>query len=113
MLEEAEPRNTDTAGIDELDQASVRHVVTPERIQYLGLKLVGYKSKRLKKSTSKVNYSRFKAFFGLSPVSAAEIYHDMQTTDIEDAKVEGSRIDLRNLFIGLHYLWKYPTERYV
>ena len=31
MLEEAEPRNTDAAGKDELDEASVRHVVTNTR----------------------------------------------------------------------------------
>lgn len=113
-MKESQPRNNDdTAGVDELEEASIRHVVTPERIQYLGLRLVGYKRKRLQKSTAKVNYERFKAFFGVSPVTAAEIYHDMQATDIEEAKIDGSRLDLRNLFIGLHYLFKYPTERYV
>ncbi|CAJ1928922.1 unnamed protein product [Cylindrotheca closterium] len=104
VLEDPQPRNNDdNAGVDELDEAPVNHVVTPERIQYLGLKLVGYKRKRLQKSTARVNFERFKGFFGLSPVTAAEIYHDMQTTDIEEAKYPTER-DMEARF-GFSMYW--------
>lgn len=46
---------------------TIRHLVTPERIQLIGLVMVGYKLKRLKNSRAKLNYGRFVGFFGLSP----------------------------------------------
>lgn len=95
--------------VNDEDDVSVRHLVTPERLQYLGLRLVGYKKRRLQRSTQRVNFKRFLGFFGLSPVSVTEVYHDMQKLGIEEARMEGSRLDLRNLLITLHYLLKYPT----
>jgi len=44
-------------------------------------------------------------------VSLAEVYDDLQTTEIEEATMNGNRFDLRNLLIALHYLLKYPTYK--
>ena len=92
------------------DLPSVRHLVTPERLQYIALRLAGYKKRKLKRSSEKLNFQRFIAFYGLSPLVVAEVYHDLQTTEIEEARVLGGRLDLRNLLIAIHYLWDYPTE---
>ena len=99
----------DDSDFESDDEPQVRHLVTPERVQYLGLLLVGYKKRKLKRSSGKVNYKRFIGFFGLSPVTVAQVYHDMQTTGIEEAKIQGGRLDLRYLLMGINYLWKYPT----
>ena len=44
-------------------------------------------------------------------MSLAEVYDDLQTTEIEEATMNGNRFDLRNLLIALHYLLKYPTYK--
>jgi len=46
----------------------------------------------------------------LPPTTAAEIYHDLQTTNIERAQIDGSKLELRYFLMAFFYLWKYPTE---
>ena len=75
-----------SAAADELNLQAICLLVILERVQCLGLKLVGHKRQRLKRSLQRVNYDRFTAFYGVSPVIFGDVYHNMQITDIEDAK---------------------------
>jgi hypothetical protein len=79
-------------------------------MMFLGLRLLQYRWRRLNAAKVKTNYNRFKSHYGVSPVTAAWVYEDLQVTNIEEAKVKGNQSDLKGFLMALHYLRKYPTE---
>jgi hypothetical protein len=97
------------SNVDGDEEQPINHLVTSGQMMYLGLRLLRYQSRRLKRCKNKVNYQRFKSHYGISPCTAAWIYSDMQSTEIEEARLRGSESDLK-CFMALHYLCKYPTE---
>jgi hypothetical protein len=92
------------------DEVIVNHVVSPRTMMFLGLRLLQYRWRRLKAAKVTTNYNRFKSHYGVSPVTAAWVYEDLQVTDIEEAKVKGDESDLKGFLMAQHYLRKYPTE---
>jgi hypothetical protein len=98
------------SNVDGDEEQPINHLVTSGQMMYLGLRLLRYQSRRLKRCKNKVNYQRFKSHYGVSPCTAAWIYSDMQSTEIEEARLRGSESDLKFFFMALHYLRKYPTE---
>jgi hypothetical protein len=68
---------------DELDPHIV--VFTAEEIMRHGLLLVNYSRKRIKKAKTKRNIERFKGHFGSKPAVIAQIWEDLQTTQVEAA----------------------------
>jgi hypothetical protein len=98
------------SNVDAYEEHPINHLVTSGQMMYLGLRLLRYQSRRLKRCKTMVNYKRFKSHYGISPCTAAWIYSDMQSTEIEEARLQGSESDLKCFFMALHYLRKYPTK---
>jgi hypothetical protein len=77
----------------------------------MGLKLVGFKRRRiLRVWSSKTTINRFKGFFGASPAVYAEIWEDLQRTDVVEARVPVQDRNLKYFLMAMHHLKRYPTE---
>jgi hypothetical protein len=102
---------SNASNVDADEEQPINHLVTSGQMMYLGLRLLRYQSRRLKRCKTTVNYKkRFKSHYGISPCTAAWIYSNMQSTEIKEARLRGSESDLKCFFMALHYLRKYPTE---
>ena len=85
-------------------------IVTPEAMIRIGLKLVNYRKKRIKRANDATNERRFVSHFGSSPQVLAVIYTDLQTTHIEAARMTQEDLNVRNFLMAMHTLKRYPTE---
>jgi DDE superfamily endonuclease len=98
---------------DELEPELVvdHHVVAVNEMQYKGLRLRGYKKKKIKQAPDATNRQRFQSHYGISPWVCCTLYEDLQRTALVDAKiVNGNNITLKWFLIALNFLRKYPTE---
>lgn len=89
----------------------IGHIVTEATMTKTGLSLF-YKEVRIKRAKKKdvTNSKRFLRKFGVKPVTACQIYEDMQQTTIEKARVVGNEKQLKFFLMALYYLRKYPEE---
>jgi hypothetical protein len=55
------------------------------------------------------NDRRFKSMYGSSALVVSKIWHDLCTTEVEDARI-ASTDDIKMFFLALHFLKCYPTE---
>ena len=82
----------------------------PEQMLYEGLIAVNYTDIRINRATQDTNNSRFKAHYGVFPVVCCCVWKDLQTTSVEEARIDPKDIKLKPFFMALHTLQKYPTE---
>ena len=61
----------------------------------IGLKQMNYSSKKIDGSKRSSNEERFKGHFGSSTYVLAAIVNNMQTTDIDEAKVESHHFNIK------------------
>lgn len=96
--------------LSKIDFSSLTMVVvfSADEILFRGLELGGFDSRRQKNVQRKTNLERFRALYGSNPVVYAEIFHDLQTTAITDARVDSPDVD--SLLMSLRFLRCYPTE---
>ena len=83
-------------------------VVTADEILRQGLRHGGFKKCR----QSDANLRRFKSFYGSHPVVYAQIFEDLQTTDIPEARIITTKpgVTLDNFLLAIHFLKVYPTR---
>ena len=62
-------------------------VYTANEIMKIGLLLVGFTRRRLRRAKKKTNLDRFRGHFGSNPNVIAETLEDLQTTEVEEAHV--------------------------
>ena len=84
------------------------HFVSVEQIRREGLLFARYRRKQIRKAKPSVRVKWFKRAFGITHLTAAHVYRDLQTTDVEDAKIKGSPKQLENFLMALFYMKKYP-----
>jgi len=82
----------------------------PEEMRYEGLIMINLTEARINRATDQTNNERFKGHFGVLPIVGCELWKDLQTTSIEEARIDPDKIDLKYFLMGLHTLRKYPTE---
>ena len=85
-------------------------VYTAAEILDIGLKLVGYKEKRLQRCGQAVNRYRFRVHFGSDSCVLATIFTDLQTTSIEEAFLPRKARNIKQFLMAMHLLKIYPTE---
>jgi hypothetical protein len=97
-----------------MDHATENHgvtsILTPKEIMKIGLKLVGFKRQRIRRARRKTNVERFKGFFGASPAVYAEVWEDLQKTDVVEARVPPQDRNAKHFLMAMHHLKRYPTE---
>ena len=95
---------------DASDDADDVVVFAPSEFMDVGLRLVNYTTRRIKRAKTKRNIERFIGHFGASPATVAKIWEDLQTTSIDEARVPPSMLNMDHYLMALHHLKRYPTD---
>jgi hypothetical protein len=98
----------DISNEDEHDDSVI--ILTADEILKHGLHFIGYTSKRIKKAKRRTNLGRFKGHFGSSPRVIAQIWEDLQRTNIPEAFVPVEKQNFNHFLMSMHHLKRYPTE---
>ena len=85
-------------------------ILTTAKIMRIGLKLMGYTTRRIRRAKKKFNLDRFGGHFGCSPQVCATIWEDLQATAVEAARVEAKDLSVKHFLMALHHLKRYPTQ---
>lgn len=85
-------------------------ILTADDMLQKGLELGGFDRYRQKNVRRAQNLERFRALYGSNPVVYAEIFEDLQTTQIAEAWVDSDMLCVDSFLMALHFLKCYPTE---
>jgi hypothetical protein len=66
-------------------------ILTPDYMMHRGLELGGFSARQIKKAGLALKYTRFKGHFGSHPVVCAQIWEDLLTTEIVEARILPNR----------------------
>lgn len=88
--------------------------LTPDQFLAKGLTLAGY-NHDIARTSRAINLRRFRENYGSDPIVISLLWHDLQTTDINDAKIEpaSAREPMREVeyfLMTMKFLKMYPTE---
>jgi hypothetical protein len=76
----------------------------------LDFSFVEYKGIRIRRARKETNVYRFRGHFGSNPIIYAEIWEDLQTTEVEEARVPTKDLNIHFFLMAMHHLNCYPTE---
>jgi hypothetical protein len=82
--------------------------VTQRGLTYMGMSL-----EKQGRQSFKANFRSFKSHYGASPVVLAEMWHDLCSTTIDDAKLmdkEKGEKGFSSFLMAHHFLWTYPKN---
>jgi hypothetical protein len=85
-------------------------VYTADEVLETGLLLVNFTEERIERAKETRNRGRFEQQFGVSAEVAVAVFHDLQTTVVEEARVARSDADIRYFLLALYFLKNYPKE---
>ena len=85
-------------------------VYTEGEVLRCGLRLAKFTSQRIKRAKKMTNCTRFAELFGVSATIATQVFHDLQTTVFDDARLERIEADLEFYLMTLYFLKNYPKE---
>jgi hypothetical protein len=86
-------------------------IVTPDDMMQIGLEHGGYSERQINRAGLPLRYNRFKSWFGSHPVVCAQIWEDLLTTDIIEARIRPTD-DLDHFLMALFFLKTYCTEHH-
>jgi hypothetical protein len=86
-------------------------IVTSDHIFKHGLALVGFSATRFEKVSRAANLARFCAHYGSNPIVYAQIWDDLQTTEISEPRIDNvTALDLVYFLMTINFLKCYTTE---
>jgi hypothetical protein len=85
-------------------------VLTSHEIMRHGLVCAGYDRIRQERVMGSTNIARFKTKYGSTPLVCAQIWEDLQTTEIPEAHVDEMYLDLKYFLAANNWLFRYPTD---
>ena len=89
---------------------------TPDQVLWRGLSLAGMSRQRQRRQKKHVNINDFKAYYGAHPMVLAQIWEDLQTTTIPEARIhplgryKKRSVNLKNFLRTHNFLKCYQTE---
>jgi DDE superfamily endonuclease len=90
------------------------YVLTGDEFMQHGLLLLGWTERQLDRNSKRRREKHtawFKAEFGCSGQVVAQIFEDLQTTDIQAARIDNAALeDASHLLYALAFMKSYPTE---
>lgn len=93
------------------------YIYTGDQVMRIGLEMMGFPLERQQRVQYKTRSKDFKAFFGVHPFIVARIWEDLQTTTIDEARINPSpawaafgMCTMKNFLHAFHFLKRYPTE---
>jgi len=91
-------------------KATMVVIFTLDEILQKGLELCGFDRRRQSNVKRTTNLRRFKSHFGSNPIVYAQIWEDLQTTEIPEANISSSKPCIDSFLMAMHLLKRYPTE---
>ena len=85
--------------------------LTADEFMRMGLERVGFNYRVQQKVLRTTNLTRFKAHYGSNPVVYAQIWEDLQTTTIPEARIPTKLTDPDCFLMAIKFLKCYPTEQ--
>jgi len=92
-------------------------VYAPSQVLRIGLKLIGLDNDDQRKEQHETNVKYFKAHYGTYPEVIAQMWEDLQTTDIAEARITipfnmrvTCGLHLRSFLRTFHFFMRYETE---
>ena len=85
-------------------------ILTSHEIMQLGLTWAGYDRYRQSRVQRATNLTRFKSHYGSLPIVCAQIWEDLQTTELPEARVERNYLDLKYFLLAMNWLYRYDTD---
>ena len=83
-------------------------IVTADEMLQKGLQLGGYNLFRQEKVQQSKNLARFRALYGSNPVVYAQIFEDLQTTNIAEAHVDDEMVCIDSFLMAMHFFKALP-----
>jgi hypothetical protein len=83
-------------------------ILTADEMLAKGLELHGFD--RTSKVSCSLKKSRFKSLYGSEPVVYAQMWEDLQTTAVQEARVDARTTTIDHFLMSLHFLKCYPRE---
>lgn len=94
------------------------YIYTPDQVLRIGLKMVGVDRHRQHRQSRKTNRGDFTVHYGVDPIVCAQMWEDLQITNIDEARISGKSVDnrnsgcnLKNFLRAYHFLKRYETDR--
>jgi hypothetical protein len=85
-------------------------ILTADELMYYGVAWAGYDRHRQQRAKPSTNIRRFTLKYGSSPIVCAQIWEDLQTTQIPEARVEEQYLDLKYFLAANKWLYRYPID---
>ncbi len=85
-------------------------ILTADEFLKIGLQLVGYKKRRIRRAKKRSNVERFLGHYGSIPCICAMIWEDLQTTEVEEARIPAEHLNVAFFLMSMHHLKRYTTE---
>jgi DDE superfamily endonuclease len=86
-------------------------ILTDDEVLAKGLLLVGFCAVRQARVDEETNEARFTDHFGSTPQVYAQLWEDLQTTDVDEARIDApNEADFNYFMSAIHFLTKYPSE---
>jgi hypothetical protein len=90
-------------------------IFTPDEMMVKGLLLLGWTEHQIGRVQDVTNLERFRSHFGADPDVLAQIWEDLQTTEIAAANInrhftDRMKKDVKDFFATMHFLKRYETE---
>jgi hypothetical protein len=86
-------------------------VLTADEFLRMGLARIGFSPDRQESVSRAVNLKRFRAHYGSNPLVYAQIWEDLQTTMIPEARIDARTTKPDYFLMAINFLARYPTEQ--
>jgi hypothetical protein len=88
-------------------------IFSADEILSIGLTVMNFHRGRQENVCRETNLDRFLSHYGSNPAVYAQIWEDLQTTEIEDARIDAAtaKNGLQHFLMAIHFLKCYPTRR--
>lgn len=86
-------------------------VLTPQEMLERGLRHVGVTPEEWGRRCNRTNVEDFAALYGSNPEVVANLWERLQTTQVQEARIDSGKHRVKDFLTALHWLKTYPTER--
>ena len=84
-------------------------ILTPDEILKRGLDTIGFDEAKQRKINDAGKLETFLSYYGSAPIVLALIWEDLQTTSIQQARVDPKKTSITVFFMVMYFLKAYPT----
>ena len=83
---------------------------TPDEMLAEGLLLAGFPETQLERWSWPTKMQEFRDRYGSKPIVLCQIWEDLQSSPIDEARVAKKKLKLKYFLMAHHFLKRYPTE---